>query len=531
MQLFSQLITRLDQSNKTNDKIEALRWYFEKAPDADRLWALYFLSGRLPRRQISAAVLRTWSSEKSKLPLWLIEESYHSVGDLAETMALILPPPQKTLKKTLSQWMPEILELKNKNENEKKDFLFHAWDHLTKEERFVFNKLITGGFRIGVSQKLVIKGLAKVTALDEAVLAHRLMGDWDPTNITLDELISATETERSASQPYPFYLAYQLDIPFNELGKPEEFSAEWKWDGIRGQLIVRKGELYLWSRGEDLMTDRFPEFHEIVGQIPDGTVLDGEILGWSNNKPLPFGDLQTRIGRKTINKQLLENTPVFFMAYDVLEWEGKDIREKPFHERRAILDSTIWPLQIITSQQIQFDNWDELVNLREGARENGTEGIFLKRQSSPYQVGRKRGDWWKWKVDPLSVDAVLIYAQKGHGKRSDLYTDYTFAVWDGPDRKEDRKLITFAKAYSGLTNEELTKIDAFIKKNTKEKFGPVRTVKPALVFEIAFEGIQKSNRHKSGIAVRFPRILRWRHDKKIEDANTLDDLKALLTTT
>ena len=303
-----------------------------------------------------------------------------------------------------------------------------------------------------------------------------------------------------------------------DLGEASEWQAEWKWDGIRSQLICREDQLFVWSRGEELITDKFPEFDAFREALPPGTVIDGEILPFHNDQPLSFAKLQTRIGRKNLTKKVLKDAPVILMAYDLLEWQGEDIRERPLLERRQLLETlhaqvkehvpSFWLSTIVESA-----DWKELKALRKDSRTYYAEGFMLKRRSSPYQVGRKRGDWWKWKVEPLTVDAVLINAQKGSGRRAGLFTDYTFAVWD--DRVEgDRKLVPFTKAYSGLTDQEMRKVDNFVKRNTKEKFGPVRAVTPELVFEIAFEGIQRSTRHKSGVAVRFPRILRQRLDKK-----------------
>jgi DNA ligase-1 len=400
----------------------------------------------------------------------------------------------------------------------------------------VFNKILTGSFRVGVSQNLVIKALADVSGLDAATLTHRLMGNWMPGTYQFEELVHTDTALEDVSRPYPFFLAYPVQETSTVqkspealqglLGDAQEWQAEWKWDGIRAQLIKRNGEIFIWSRGEDLATDKFPELHPFLYDLPDGTVLDGEILSFSNGQPLPFAILQTRIGRKTLSKKILEDSPVALIAYDCLEYAGEDIRYKTQVERRAILESlqsvTHYPEMFRISELINFNSWEELTTIREKSREMVAEGIMLKRKDAHYQVGRRRGDWWKWKIDPLSIDAVMVYAQKGHGRRADLYTDYTFAVWDGD------KLVPFAKAYSGLTDTEINKVDAFVKRNTLEKFGPVRTVKPELVFEIGFEGINKSNRHKSGVALRFPRILRWRHDKPKEEADTIETLKALL---
>ena len=429
--------------------------------------------------------------------------------------------------------MGHVELLKDLPDQEKARLVKAAWEGLDGMALFVFNKIITGGFRIGVSQKIMVKGLSKATGISEDVIAHRLMGDWSPHTTSFHELVFAEHSGDNESRPYPFYLAYPLEEPdgrkgmeaLETLGDPTAWQAEYKWDGIRGQLIVRGDRHYVWSRGEELVTDKYPEFQALQGVLPKGTVLDGEIMGWKNDAPLTFHLLQQRIGRKTIGKKLLGDVPVVFMVYDILEHEGKDIREAPLAERRSILELIVKQASHPTlpiSEKISFTTWDELADERERARKRCAEGLMLKRLTSSYEVGRRKGDWWKWKVDPLTIDAVLTFSMRGHGRRADLYTDHTFSLW------HNGELITFAKAYSGLTDEELKKVDNFVKKNTIERFGPVRQVKPELVFELAFEGIAESSRHKSGVAVRFPRIARWRHDKKIEEANTLDELKALM---
>ena len=464
--------------------------------------------------------------ELSNLPAWLFEECYHTVGDLGETIALLLPDHSAPLTNaSLSWFISRFIELEKATESEKKEFVIHCWMMMDKDERFVFNKLLTGNFRIGVSQKMIVNALARTVQLDPSIIAHRISGNWDPSTTSFDELLSQASGNIDFSKPYPFYLAYALDDAPAKLGEPAEWQAEWKWDGIRGQLIKRNGEIFVWSRGEELMTDKFPEYHAFRELLPDGLVLDGEIIPSIDKKPLPFALLQTRIGRKNVNKKHLQDAPIAFFAYDVLEWDGQDIREQPMELRRRKLEDIVRNIDhpvLLLSPVISFDNWEQLAQIREGSREMGAEGIMLKRLQSTYQVGRKVGDWWKWKIDPLVIDAVMIYAQKGHGRRSNLYTDYTFAVKDGD------KLVSFAKAYSGLTDQEFAQVDAFVKRNSLEKFGPVRTVKPELVFEIAFEGIAASNRHRSGVALRFPRINRWRKDKKPDDINTLDDLKKML---
>jgi DNA ligase-1 len=536
MKAFAQLFLSLDETNKTNEKVKILKDYFLSVPDMDKMHMLALFSGRKPKRQINATLVRTWAMEMSHIPEWLFAESYQVVGDLAETIALLLPQNDQSSNKTLTEWIAEINELGTKTDEEKKKWLLNSWAMLDNQERFVFNKLLTSSFRVGVSQSLVIKALADITNHDAATLTHRIMGKWMPEDYTFDQLVQEEGASDDVSRPYPFFLAYPIQETSEKqkspdelqasLGNANEWQAEWKWDGIRAQMIKRDGQIFIWSRGEDLATEKFPELHPFLNALPDGTVLDGEILSFSSGLPLPFNILQTRIGRKNLSKKILEESPVAVIAYDCLEYAGEDIRHKTQSERREILErlqsETEYPEIFRISALIKFNTWVELEQERTRSREMIAEGIMLKRKIATYQVGRRRGDWWKWKIDPLSVDAVMIYAQKGHGRRADLYTDYTFAVWDGD------KLVPFAKAYSGLTDEEIRKVDNFVKRNTLEKFGPVRTVKPQLVFEIGFEGINRSTRHKSGIALRFPRILRWRTDKPMEEADSIETLRALL---
>lgn len=531
MKNFAELIRTLDSSNKTSVKVDALTDYFRHASDQDKVWTIALLSHRRPPRPVNTTLLRLWANELAGIPLWLFEESYHIVGDLAETIALVVPPSKEGSDKSLSEFVTEIIDLKKKTDEEKKEYLQFNWKGLGYYERFVFTKLITGSFRIGVSQKLMTRALSKAENVDEDLLAYKLMGEWDPAKITFQELVRDERSQDYLSKPYPFFLAYPVEGGVENLGSSSDWSVEHKWDGIRSQTIVRDGKLYVWSRGEELVTDKYPEFAAFLDAIPEGTVIDGEILPFVNGEIGSFNDLQTRIGRKTVSASLLKSTPVVVRAYDILEWEGEDIRNKTYEERRAVLEklyddiqSSMLPLQL--SERIQLHAWEDVTRERQRARELRSEGLMLKRNDSPYQVGRKKGDWWKWKIDPLSIDAVLTYAMRGHGRRSNLFTDYTFALWQ--DTGNGRELVTFAKAYSGLTDAEFRKVDDWIKKHTLERFGPVRSVKPELVFEIGFEGVALSKRHKSGIATRFPRILRWRHDKKIDEANSVDDLKNLI---
>jgi DNA ligase-1 len=565
MRRFAELALQLGTSTKTNEKLAALESYFGEADDADKVWVIALFSGRRPRRTVTTTQLWEWCRELTDLPPWLFEESYHTVGDLAETIALLLPEGDAGNSESLAYYLRRLMRLGAEDDTGKKAFILDCWATMNKDERFVFNKLITGGWRIGISQQTVVNALARATGAEASVVAHRISGDWDPDETSFEALLSGGGED--LSRPYPFYLAYALEDELSALGSPGEWQAEWKWDGIRGQLIRRGDGLYLWSRGEELITDKFPEYRDFIGRLPAGAVLDGEIIGLGsrpdapggrrpvgepreegppdsepregsrpNGEPrdatdllpfvvLPFAALQTRIGRKNISKKHLNEVPVGFIAYDLLEYDGEDWRGHPLEERRSRLEEIVTaaahPL-LQLSPVISFDEWEMLTGKRALAREHGSEGVMLKRKSSIYQVGRRRGDWWKWKIDPLVIDAVLVYAQKGHGRRSNLYTDYTFAVRAGD------QLVTFAKAYSGLTDKELAEVDAFVKKNSLEKFGPVRTVRPELVFEIAFEGIAASSRHKSGVALRFPRIARWRRDKGPADIDTLDTLKKML---
>ncbi|MGA0966706.1 MAG: ATP-dependent DNA ligase [Flavobacteriaceae bacterium] len=528
MKRFAALIEQLDQSNKTNVKVAALAEYFEKAPQKDALWAVALLSHRRPSRPVTTILMRAWAAEVTQLPQWLFEESYHIVGDLAETIALLVQQNSSGSNPSLSQCIDEIIALKPKSEEEKKEYILKQWESLSTVERFVFNKILTGGFRIGVSQKLMTRALSKATGIDENIIAHRLMGQWSPLTTTFDQLLLHPNPEDQIAQPYPFFLAYALEDTVMKNEDCKEYRIEHKWDGMRAQLILRKGKPFLWSRGEELITDKFPELAFLAETLPEGTVVDGELLPYKNNEIGDFNALQKRIGRKTISQKLRQEVPIRLMLYDLLEWNGKDIRSLPLHKRQALLTDLYKnhitdEMPLLLSESLSFSSWEDVAKERERANEKRSEGLMIKRKEAPYEVGRKKGGWWKWKSDPKTIDAVLTYAMRGHGRRTNLYTDYTFALW------ENDELVTFAKAYSGLTDAEIKKVDRFVKQNTLDQFGPVRQVKPELVFEIAFEGIAVSTRHKSGIAVRFPRILRWRHDKKSKDANSLDDLKKLLT--
>ena len=549
MKDFADLYARLDATTSSNAKLQAMQEYFGSASAADSAWAVYFLAGGRPRQLVPTKVLRAMVLQASRLPEWLFEESYQAVGDLAETIALLLPQSEHTSEAGLAEWVEDkLLPLRGLPPEELLARLLPLLNELDRNSQFVCIKLITGSFRVGVSKLLVTRALAALTGIDAKQVAQRLVGYTDlsakPSALDFERLIAPPDGserhERNDGQPYPFFLAHPLQLPVEEfdtvIGPPDNWLVEWKWDGIRSQLVKRKGQLWVWSRGEELMTERFPELGILAGQLPDGTVIDGELVVWKDNRVQPFALLQQRIGRKSLSAKVLEAAPVAVLAYDLLEWQGNDWRTRPQQERRRQLEQVVMEAgsDVLTiSPLIDGSDWQTLAKTREASRSLGVEGMMLKAMSAHYGVGRTKdvGTWWKWKIDPYTVDAVLIYAQRGHGRRASLYTDFTFAVWDADQHAPHRKLVPFAKAYSGLTDEEMKQVDAVIRKTTIEKFGPVRSVTPTMVFELGFEGIARSSRHKSGIAVRFPRILRWRHDKPLEEADTLATLQALLPAT
>jgi len=571
MKAFAELYSRLDATTSSNAKLAAMREYFAQVPPEDAAWAVYFLAGGRPRQLVPTKLLREQAMTLAHLPEWLFEESYQAVGDLAETLSLLLPEAVHSSDQGLAIWMEEhLLPLRGLPPEELAERLSGFWTQLDRVSLMVCIKLITGSFRVGVSKLLVTRALAALADIDSKRVAQRLVGYTDlshrPTAAGFLKLIAEESDDEHAQrggQPYPFFLAHALQQPVDQfetlLGPVDDWQVEWKWDGIRAQVVKREGRLWLWSRGEELVTDRFPELHTLTQSLPDGTVIDGEIVVWkappgetvvdgefalsseaqvgagpAQPSVQPFALLQQRIGRKTLGKKILEEVPVVVLAYDLLEWQGHDWRSRPQHERRAQLENVIAACDspvLLPSPVLTGKDWADLQKQREASRSLGVEGMMLKAREALYGVGRTKdmGVWWKWKVDPFSVDAVLIYAQRGHGRRASLYSDYTFAVWDGPPQSSERTLVPFAKAYSGLTYEEMRKVDAIIRKTTVEKFGPVRSVTPSLVFELGFEGIALSKRHKSGIAVRFPRMLRWRHDKPVAEADSLSTLQDLLS--
>ena len=574
MKDFAALYRALDASTASRAKQAALQAYLQAAPPEDAAWAVFFLAGGKPRQLVATKVLRELARAAAGLPQWLFDESYDAVGDLAETISLLLPPPDPAMAahgEGLAVWVEQhLLPLRALASNPEQ---LHAtlqaqWARLAQGERLVYFKLITGSFRVGVSRLQVTQALSAVSGVDARRVAQRLMGytqinarpDADSylrLVAPVDDADTGAEadapTGEASGLPYPFFLAHPLpqSLALEEfdtvLGAPAQWQVEWKWDGIRAQLVRRAGQVWLWSRGEELLSERFPELQALGAALPEGTVLDGEIVVWNAateseaesqgdsaaNPVRPFADLQKRIGRKTVGPKLLRELPVVLLAYDLLEDGGQDLRSAPQHLRRARLDALLARTphpQLQASPLLSGASWDDLALQREQARARGVEGLMLKARDAEYGVGRTRnvGTWWKWKLDPLSVDAVLIYAQRGSGRRASLYSDYTFAVWNAPPGTEGRALVPFAKAYSGLTDAEMARVDAIVRKTTVESFGPVRSVRPTLVFELGFEGIARSSRHKSGIAVRFPRMLRWREDKPVQEADSLDTLAALL---
>ena len=521
MERFVQLLRELDQTTSTLKKVESLKSYFEDSSPEDASWGLFLISGNKIPTKVNRTFLQEKFCEFKEMPMWLFKESAYHVGDGSETMALLRGPIEDPMRPPgLSEFIEnELLTLKKKSAEEIKEKLFSWWLNFDEAVLFLIHKCFSGNFRMGVSKNLLIQALAQVAGIDKETMSFRLMGEVAPTPEFYQNLLTPDVTIEKKSKPYPFFLASPVDDAQEVFKDWQDWAIEWKWDGIRAQVIKRDGEVFIWSRGEELINESFPEVVHQAMFLPDGTVIDGELLPFKGGKVLSFSELQTRLNRKKLTKKDLETTPISIMAYDLLEWEGEDLRMRPLRERRKLLQEiSIFPL----SELIQVESIEEAQTLRLESRDRGVEGFMMKKWDSVYQTGRKRGDWWKWKIDPLTIDCVLLYAQSGSGRRSNLYTDYTLAVW------KEEELVPVTKAYSGLTDEELASMDHWIKRNTVEKFGPVRSVKPEHVFEIGFEGIQESKRHKAGVALRFPRILRWRKDKKPEDADTLENVKKLL---
>jgi DNA ligase-1 len=528
MRRFSALYEAIDRTTSTNAKVAALAAYFREAPPADAAWAIFFLTGRRLKRVVPSAGLRDWAQEVTQLPEWLLRECYSAAGDFAELVALVLDavpagPPEPDL--PLATWVEDrLIPLQQADLASQRALVMRWWLGLPRAERFLLNKLLTGEFRVGVAQTLVIRALSAAAGIEATAIAARLMGDWTPRADWFTAIVSAQSSGPDPSQPYPFFLASPLEGPPEVLGDRDRWLVEWKWDGIRAQLIRRNGETWLWSRGEELITHRFPEIAAAATHLPEGTVLDGEVLAFREGRPMPFSALQQRIGRQRQVAQVMRTVPVVFVTYDVLERDGRDVRTEPLSARRDALTQLVNASSGVlrVSEEVSVPTWEELAALRLESRARGVEGFIIKRRDSAYGVGRRKGAWWKWKIDPLTVDAVLIYAQPGNGRRASLLTDYTFGVWDHGE------LVPVAKAYSGLSNAEIEQLDKWIRRHTRERHGPVRAVEPVQVFELGFEAIAPSSRHKSGLAVRFPRMLRWRQDKPASEADTLDALKRLM---
>lgn len=545
MRRFAELFHAVDATTSTSDKVALLAAYFQGVPSDDAAWALALLTGNRPKGAATTGVLRQLAIETTEIPEWLLAECHAAVGDLSETIALLLPEPDATEPESLAATMAErVLPLRTSNEDQKRSIIRAAWAAFRGDERIVYHKLIRGGFRLGIQKRLVARALAEATGLEHDTVLHRLTGGFDPTSEAFDAIVSREDQRDRMVQGYPFYLAHPLaaggaDEVGERLGNRTDWIAERKWDGIRAQLVWRAGISTLWSRGEGLISEQFPELLAAASYLPDGTVLDGEVLLWRHGSPLPFAALQRRLNRKvapTHQLKLFDETRAVMIAYDLLEQAGEDLRQHPLFDRRARLEAMVNRFDtdhtFRLSEMVDAKDWAGLESERAKSRDLGVEGLMLKHRRAPYGVGRTKADeglgWYKWKVDPYTAEAVLIGANPGSGRRANLYTDYTFAVWDGDESNPDRALVTFAKAYSGLTQDEIERLDAWIRSHTTTKRGPFRSVQPSQVFELAFEGIQASDRHKSGLAVRFPRIARWRTDKPAAEADTLATLQALL---
>ncbi len=537
---FSELFVDLDSSNSTNNKIEFLKNYFLSNDPIDNSWAIYLLTGKSNKRFISGRYLKNLFSQIYEYPQWLIDTCYLKVGDSAEVITLLLKNKTNSRKKKLSnislnELLSEIIPALSKlNEEEKNLEIKNLWETLPEDNHLIFNKILTGTFRVGVSIGLITKSISKLINIEEEIISHRLMGNFVPSIDSYEFLINKTiNLQELNSKPFPFLLANTIEDKIFK-NSINDFQFEWKYDGIRMQLIKRSGNVSLWTRGQELVNESFPELVEKMSHIKDDFVLDGELLVWNFKEQIAFDFslLQKRINRKSPTRSIQKKYPIIFIAYDLLEINGKDIREIKLENRRIELEKYFSKWQNKTENNISNifkicdlifpKNWTDALTYKEKSRENNTEGLIIKKKTSIYSFGRKKGIWWKYKVDPMQLDAVLIYAKGGSGRRAGLYTDYSFALW------KDQELIKFASAYSGLTNIEIKELDKWIRKNTIEKFGPVRSLKPEMVFEISFEKIQISKRHKSGIAVRFPRITKWRKDKKINDADSIENAYELM---
>lgn len=526
MRAFAAVFAALDRTTSTTRKVDALARYFASAAPGEAAWAAWLLGGRKLNRLLPSARLWEWTGEESGVPDWLLSECHSEVGDLSEMAALLVPGSGEAREdRPLDRWMEETIRpLATLPAPFQREIVTRAWRALDDGERLVFNKLLTGEFRVGLSFTLMARAVARASGLPEPLVVARLMGAWEPSAEGWSRIVAPAASGGAEHAPLPFFLAAPLDDPPGTLGDRGEWLAEWKWDGIRMQIVRRAGRVWLWTRGDELVTASFPELEAAARALPDGVVLDGEALAMDERGVRPFAALQLRLGRRKVTAEVVGATPVSFVAFDLLEEQGADLRALPLRERRARLARLLEgkPRALSLSPALDDPSWEALARRREEARERGVEGLLLKRLDSAYGIGRKRGDWWKWKIEPRTLDTVLVYAQPGHGRRAGIYTDYSFGVW------HEGQLVVVAKAYSGLTQAEIDELDRWIRAHTIARHGPVRAVEPRRVFELAFERVQESSRHRAGIAVRFPRILRERTDKKPADADSLETLRAMI---
>ncbi|MGR3447396.1 cisplatin damage response ATP-dependent DNA ligase [Paracoccus sp. UBA5162] len=515
MKAFAHLLERLAFTPARNAKLRLLRHYLETTPDPDRGYALAALTGDLKLRAVTPSLLRGLMAERVDDQLFAL--SYDFVGDLAETIALLwqgdgdqdvpLHEAVTLLSDTGKAGLPAAIAA--------------MLDRLGPSQRLAFLKLATGNMRVGLSARMARIALAEMGEPEVADIEEIWHGLKPPYRPLFDWIAGGARPEHAARAPFrPVMLSTPVDLDQLRGFDPDEYMAEWKWDGIRVQAINDGGVRRLYSRtGEDIGA----AFPDVIEALNFDGAADGELLVRRDGEVAVFGDLQKRLNRKAISRAMLDSHPAGLRLYDLMIWQGRDLRGLPLAERRAVLDGADFGSdRIDVSPLLDFATWDDLAALRADPPSAVIEGVMIKRRDSPYVGGRPRGPWFKWKRDPMVVDAVMLYAQRGHGKRSGFYSDFTFGLWDGD------QLVPVGKAYFGFTDEELRELDRFVRTNTVDRFGPVRAVAPKLVLEVAFEGLNESGRHKSGIAMRFPRISRIRWDKPAAEADRLDSLKEML---
>jgi DNA ligase-1 len=532
MDRFAELLDRLVLTPSRNGKLRLLTDYFQAAPDPDRGFAVAAITGDLAIAAVKPAMLRALVVERMDPVLFAY--SYDYVGDLAETVSLVWPEPEPHRIANHTPTLGEVVEkLQLTSRSDGPKVLAGLLDNAGIPARFAIIKLVTGGLRIGVSARLAKQALAdfgKVDIADVEELWHGLAPPYLPLFAWLEG--KAPKPAQSAKALFrPVMLSHPIEDNDLEKLDPADYVAEWKWDGIRVQAVALGGARRLYSRTGDDVSGAFPD---LVDAMDFDAALDGELLvGTPPEWTGTFSDLQQRLNRKTVSPKIRERFPAFVRCYDIMQVEAEDLRKLSFVERRQRLEDFIRllePSRFDLSPTIGFSSWDELEALRKKPPHPIIEGVMIKHRQSTYVAGRPKGPWFKWKRDPHTVDAVLMYAQRGHGKRSSYYSDYTFGVWSGPP--EESELVPVGKAYFGFTDEELKQIDKYVRDNTVERFGPVRSVradaKHGLVLEVAFEGLSRSQRHKSGVAMRFPRISRLRWDKPAYEADRLETLTAML---